>query len=108
GGEMALFFDLLKLSESERRFAGTAAWQPFAGPAHPGPLPLGLEPFDLAEGDLWLNLIGRLWRLAQAGGAAAELGSALLEQIDRSDRSPLARLAKMRRTRGITEKQPVD
>ncbi len=106
GGEIALLFGMVKLYETERRFSGLPGWKVFPAPRpQPGPLPLGIEPFGIADGDLAGNLLARIWRMAlDAGpGAMAHMACVLLDELDRSNRTVLRRLAKMRAARHPTQ-----
>jgi hypothetical protein len=99
GAEIALLFGMVKLYETERRFSGLPGWKVFPAPRpQPGPLPLGLEPFGIADGDLAGNLLARIWRRALDAGpsAMALLARVLLDELERSNRTVLRRLAKMR------------
>ncbi|MBD3788294.1 MAG: hypothetical protein IE922_15270, partial [Sphingomonadales bacterium] len=97
GAQIALMFGIVKLYEAERRFSGHPAWEIFPARApHPGPLPMGMAPYDLATGDLALNIMARLARGASTAGAMRPIAEALLNEFDRSNRSILRRLKRMK------------
>ena len=97
GAQLSLFFGMVKLFEAERRYSGHPAWEIFpAQHPHPGPLPMGMAPYDLATGDLAQNLIARIWRAAGDAGPLHALTRALLGEYDRSNRSLLRRLKRMK------------
>lgn len=97
GAQIALMFGMVKLYEAERRFSGHPAWEAFPARApHPGPLPMGLAPYDLSTGDLGLNIVARIVRAAEGAGAMRPIAEALLDEFDRSNRSILRRLKRMK------------
>lgn len=97
GATLTVFFQMLKLGESERLFSGFGPERTFrvTGAAR-GPLPLGLQQYSLRSGDLDRNLLGQLWLDAEADPVLRPLACHLLNALNREPRGLFHRLRRMR------------
>jgi hypothetical protein len=107
GREFNILFSLMKLYEFERLRSGTAPEEPFpAGRRHPGPLPMGMEPFSLASGGLDINLLAPLWQRAADEPVLGPLALMLMERLNLDHGTIFGRLQKMRALKGARTAQP--
>ncbi|MEQ9693353.1 hypothetical protein [Shimia sp. SDUM112013] len=104
--ELTVFFNMMKLYESERLFSGHRAPDPF-GLDHraAGRLPLRLSAYSLKGGDLDRNMLGHLWLSAEEDPVLRPLACHLLTAVNRDKgtvfrRFRLMRRALKRRTKG--------
>ncbi|MFW8592622.1 hypothetical protein [Cribrihabitans neustonicus] len=84
GGQgLSMLFDLIKLHDSERRLSGRSNRDgfPWQASRELPPLGLGLTPYMLAGGDLDMNMLARLWRLAESDPVFAPLGMRMLRKV---------------------------
>ena len=95
--ELSVFFQLVKLYESERFYSGLAAEQPFdiANRAR-ARLPFDMSLYSLKRGDLDRNLLGRLWTRAEGDPLLRPLACHLLLAVNRSPNILFRRLKRMR------------
>jgi hypothetical protein len=87
----------LKLTETERLFSGqppNRAW-PRGRRAAPD-LPLDMEAYSVRGGDAAVNMLGRLWTLAQADPVTRPPASHVLTLLAQDPRAVFARLDTMR------------
>lgn len=101
GREFNMMFSLMKLYEFERLQSGLAPDDPFPpGRRHPGPLPLGMEPFSLTTGGLDVNLLAPLWQRAANEPVMGPLAMTLMERLNEDHATIFGRLQKMRVRKG--------
>ncbi|MBO9401867.1 hypothetical protein [Shimia sp. R9_3] len=97
-GELIIFFNMMKLYETERLYSGASAETAFDPKIRKGKkLPLKLTPYSLVHGDLDRNLLGMLWLSAEEDPVLAPLACHLLTEINRDKRNIFRRLRLMRR-----------
>ncbi len=103
GAELAVLADMMKLYETERLFSGTAPDDLFAGPVAPASLPLDLDAFAIARGDLDRSVATRIWRRASGDPVAEALVSRLIPDILGDPRGLFLRLRLMRNRRRMRQ-----
>lgn len=95
--EMTLLFELIRAYETERLFTGYAPKQTFPlGRRSNAPLPLGLVPFNLLQGDMIENLELRLRRNAAQDRIILPLATIMLDAIFNEKSGVFHRLGEMR------------
>lgn len=101
GMGLSILFDSMKMHDSERRRTGQPGRVPF--PRKPGtrmfPLPFGLAPYSLHDGDLDRNILARLWIQASEDETIFPLARSMLFEILSDQRSIFARVQKLRQRR---------
>lgn len=96
--ELTVFFGLIKLYETERRYSGFKAKQPFDLDTRTrSNLPLGMDPYSIKNGDLDRNLLGMIWATAETDPVLRPLACHLLTSINRERGSIFRRFRLMRR-----------
>ncbi len=107
GREFNILFSVMKLYEFERLLSGTAPEDPFpSGRRHPGPLPLGMEPFSLTSGGLDINLLAPLWLRAVDEPVLGPLALTLMDRLNLDHGTIFGRLQKMRARKAARAAQP--
>lgn len=97
GNGLSVLFNTMKLYESERRYSGLGADEPFTFKGrNTGPLPLEMDAFAMTGGGLDINMIGRLWHDAAEDDVLQPLAHGLLEQLIDDPRTVFRRLKLMR------------
>ncbi|QYK39907.1 MAG: hypothetical protein KF887_10530 [Paracoccaceae bacterium] len=99
GREVNVLFSLIKLYEHERLQGGLAPDAARMRNAHPGPLPLGMEPFSLLRGGLDINLLAPIWERAESEPVLGPLVVALMERLNADPGTIFRRLATLRERR---------
>ncbi len=100
GAQLSVFFSTIKLYESERLYSRHAPDVPFhLNGASDGPLPFDMHPYSLLKGDLDRNLLGQLWKSAEADPVLRPLACHMLLQVNRADNILFRRFAIMKKTR---------
>lgn len=94
-----LLFDLIKLHDSERRVSGKPLDRGFAWrrSREMDDLAFGLPSYSLAQGDLDLNLLARLARLADADPVFRPLGRRMLELVLNDPKTVFGRIQRYKR-----------
>lgn len=96
GGQgLSMLFDLIKLHDSERRQSGRRNSDGFPrtrGGPKPDGLAFEMEPYSLPSGDLDMNMLARLWRLAEDDPVLQPLGVRMLRMVMTDKRSIFARI----------------
>lgn len=97
GATLTVFFQMLKLTETERLYAGFGPERTFriTGAAS-DPLPLELQRYSMRRGDLDRNMLGQLWLDAEADPTLRPLACHLLNALNREQRGLFHRLKRMR------------
>lgn len=97
GEALSTLFAMMKLYESERRYSGFDPGMSFRlrGRSR-APLPLEMDPYSLESGGLDVNLLGRLWRLAEGDAVIRPLAHNLLDRAMHDRRTVFRRLRRMR------------
>lgn len=94
---LTTFFQMLKLTETERLFSGFAPQRAFRiDRKAEADLPLALEPFSIRQGDLDRNLLAALWLDAEEDATLRPLACHLLNQLNRAESGLFHRLKRMR------------
>lgn len=96
GREVNVLFSLIKLYEFERLQGGSDPTAARIKRAHPGPLPLQMEPFSLLTGGLDVNLLAPIWARAEAEPVIGPLVLALLDRLNAEPGVIFRRLATLR------------
>jgi hypothetical protein len=96
GREVNVLFSLIKLYEFERLQGGSDPTGARMKRAHPGPLPLQMEPFSLLTGGLDVNLLAPIWARAEAEPVMGPLVLALLDRLNAEPGVIFRRLAALR------------
>lgn len=99
GREVNVLFSLVKLYEFERIQGGSDPAAARIKRAHPGPMPLQMEPFSLLTGGLDVNLLAPIWMRARAEPVMGPLICALLDRLNAEPGVIFRRLATLRRRR---------
>lgn len=98
GQAMTVLFGTIKLYESERRYSGFAADQPFSLTGkNRGPLPMQMDAFHLPAGGLDVNMLGRLWQDAETDPVLKPLAHHLLDLLMHDPHTVFRRLRIMRK-----------
>ncbi len=89
-----MLFDLIKLHDSERRVSGRPNDHGFVWKRSKEmhDLAFDMQPYSLRQGDLDLNMIGRLWDYADADPVFQPLGMRMLELLLADKRSVFGRI----------------
>ena len=98
GMGLATVFDMIKLSDSERRLSGQPSRIPFTfdknGQRYR--LPYGLLPYSRRLGDLDRTILARLWELSEREPIMRPLAQKLLQDVMTDDRSIFGRLQRIK------------
>ncbi|GAB5436440.1 hypothetical protein [Falsiruegeria mediterranea] len=96
GGQgLSMLFDLVKLHDSERRLSGRGNDSGFPrvrGAKPRDSLAFGMDAYSLEHGDLDMNMLARLWRLAETDPVLRPLGFKMLRMIMSDRKTIFARL----------------
>lgn len=102
---MTVLFGAMKLYESERLYSGHKPDSTFAlNERKRASLPMDMDAYALASGDVDIHLIARLWREAEADPVIAPLAHRLLTLLIHDDRTVFRRLITMRGRKAKKEK----
>lgn len=97
-GELMVFFNMMKLYETERLFGGVPSSEAYDFQRRaPAKLPLNLTPYSIRHGDLDRTLLGMLWLAAEQDPVLEPLACHLLTAINRDRLNIFRRLRLMRR-----------
>ncbi len=103
GMGLTMLFGMMKLYETERLFSGLPADQPFPMQGRvPSELPMTMDGFSIARGDLDYNLLARLWREAADDPVIFPLTANLLNHLVADPRGVFRRISLMRGQMGTT------
>lgn len=99
GMGLSVMIDMIKLHDSERRYSGKPADEPFnwLKSGRKIPIAFDLSPYAIMKGDLDRNLLARLWKLAEADPVICPLGFEILDRVVAERRSVFARFQELRR-----------
>ncbi|REC55926.1 hypothetical protein DRV84_10900 [Rhodosalinus sediminis] len=97
GESLSTLFAMMKLYETERRYSGFAPAMSFRlrGRSR-APLPLEMDAYSLDAGGLDVNLLGRLWRMAEGDAVIRPLAHGMLDRLMHDPRTVFRRLRRMR------------
>lgn len=96
GEGLSTLFAMLKLTETERLYSGTAPDTPFRPGRVRADLAMQMQPYAINGGDLDRVLITRIWRAGSADAATVHLTQRLLGDLVEDRACVFARLALMR------------
>ena len=97
GTGLTMLFGMMKLYETERLFSGRSADEPFANQDRkPSDLPMTMDGFSIARGDLDYNLLARLWRDAADDPVIFHLTANLLNNLVADPKGIFRRISLMR------------
>jgi hypothetical protein len=97
GEALSVLFGMMKLYETERRYSGFPPNKSFRlkGRSRVG-LPLEMDAYSLDAGGLDVNMLGRLWRMAEADAVIRPLAHNVLDRLMHDPRTVFRRLRRMR------------
>jgi hypothetical protein len=97
GEALSVLCGMMKLYETERRYSGFGASKSFRlkRRSHAA-LPLDMDPFSLDAGGLDVNMLGRLWRMAEGDPVIRPLAHNVLDRLMHDPRTVFRRLRRMR------------
>lgn len=102
GGQgLSILFDLIKLHDSERRQSGRPNDNGFPRVRGARPrdgLAFDMDPYSLENGDLDMNMLARLWRLAETDPVLRPLGFRMLRLVMSDRKTIFARLRRYKRS----------
>ena len=101
GMGLSVLFDMIKLHETERLYAGqpgeTPVWRRKKERAPT--IAFDLDTYALENGDLDRNLLSRLWKLCEAEATIRPLGFRMLRMVNHDRRTVFARMQELKRRR---------
>lgn len=97
GEALSVLFGMMKLYETERRYSGFPPTKSFRlkGRSRVG-LPLEMDAYSLDAGGLDVNMLGRLWRMAERDAVIRPLAHNMLDRLMHDPRTVFRRLRRMR------------
>ena len=99
GMGLSTLFDLIKLHDSERRVTGQLGHRPFEQneDVKPAPMPLGMRPYSLRNGDLDRIMLARFWKLCERDATIRPLGMRMLWKVMTDRRTIFGRVQNYKR-----------
>lgn len=105
GTVLALFFDMMKLYETERLFAPARPTVPFDnGPPKNARLPMEMDAFAIRDGDLERNMMVYVWSICRDSDPLINpIAMELMERMNKDPHTLFRRFRKMRRLKNAAD-----